>query len=408
VLTASPSSDSCRIAADCPRLKPSIPRVVLVLAAVILPSWPPFAAEAPSSEAAAALEREIAVLQAELDSLSRERSTQARELGMLEAKEALARRRLVRSGWERDAVARQVADEERLSVELARATELGKRRAAAALREVYKESALSGYASLLSVSDPADLLRGFQSLAVVARRQGEAIGSFEARRVEAEQSAERLRLRRSDLESAVAGAVREREALAEERAARLSYVERLEEDRSANEEAVAELTRAASDLAAAIASLPAGATPPRVSVSLTRLKGTLPWPAEGPVIAPFGTVRHPRFATVTPHPGIEIQVKPGASVRAVGSGRVVFNRRYGSYGRTVVIDHGDRYLSVYAHLAGSVVDESDDVVPGQPIGFAPEADAGGSSSVYFEMRLQGKAVDPLSWLRRVKESGARD
>lgn len=403
--TASPSTDPRRVGAGS-RPKAPIFTAALVLAAVILDSRILFAGAAPTSDAAAALEREIASLQAELESLSRERSTQARELGTLASKEALARRRLMQSEWARDAVALEVAEEERLSIELARSAEAGKRRAAVALREVYKESALSGYASLLSLSDPADLLRGFQSLGVVARRQGEAIETFEARRVESEQAAERLRLRRAELESAVGDAVRERKELAEERKAKLSYLERLEEDRSANEEAVAELTRAASDLAAAIASLPAGAAPPRVTVSLARLKGTLPWPAEGPILAPFGTVRHPRFATVTPHPGIEIQVKPGASVCAVGSGRVVFNRRYGSYGRTVVIDHGDRYLSVYAHLAGSVVDENDDVVPAQPIGFAPEADAGGESSVYFEIRLQGKALDPLNWLRRPKESGA--
>jgi septal ring factor EnvC (AmiA/AmiB activator) len=65
-----------------------------------------------------------------------------------------------------------------------------------------------------------------------------------------------------------------------------------------------------------------------------------------------------------------------------------------------VIDHGERYLSVYAHLAAASVSETSDVAPGQEIGFAGEADARGKSSFYFEIRHQGKALDPAGWLRR--------
>jgi len=198
----------------------------------------------------------------------------------------------------------------------------------------------------------------------------------------------------------VTEASQEEERLRADRQARLELLERVRKDRSLQKEALDELTRAMGALNDAIRSLPPNSSPPAVSISFSRLEGALPWPAEGAILVPFGSVRNQRFGTLTPHPGIEIRVNPASPVRTVGAGRVVFNRRYGSYGRTVVIDHGERYLSVYARLAAASVSEGDEVAPGQEVGFAGEADAHEKSSIYFEIRHQGRALDPGDWLRK--------
>lgn len=171
--------------------------------------------------------------------------------------------------------------------------------------------------------------------------------------------------------------------------------------------ATEELKRAAADLASAIASSPLSADPPAISIDFERLRGALPWPADGRILVGFGRVRHPRFGTVTPHPGLDLELVPGATVRAVAAGRVVFSRRYGGYGRTVVIDHGARYLSVYAHLAAATVKEGESVAPGQKLGFVAEGDQGGKSKLYFEIRHEGRALDPAPWLRRAQRRESR-
>ena len=171
--------------------------------------------------------------------------------------------------------------------------------------------------------------------------------------------------------------------------------------------AAEELRRAAADLASAIATLPPSGDPPAISIDFERLKGALPWPTDGRIVVGFGRVRHPRFGTVTPHPGLDLEPGPGAPVRAVAVGRIVFSRRYGGYGRTVVIDHGARYLSVYAHLAAATVSEGESVAPGQKIGFVAEGNQGGKSKLYFEIRHEGKALDPAPWLRRARRGGDR-
>ena len=362
------------------------------------------AEEGTSTEgASASLDREIAALQNELREIESEEGDVARQVESLAAREAITRRLWMKAAAARDAVSRRVLEEERLAVELREAAEAARLRARSVLREVYKQSGMAGYASLLSVSGPSDLLRGLQHLDALARRQTEAVTSFEQRRVESERAAASLRSTREALEAAVIEARREEQNLSEDRAKRLSLLERLRRDGALHRDAVAELARAAEELAEAIRNLPPGAPQPRPSISFTRLRGALPWPASGSILVPFGQVHHPRFGTVTPHPGLDIRVDPGAPVRSVGAGRVVFSRRYGGYGRTVVVDHGERYLSVYARLAAASVSEGDELLPGQEVGFAAEADERGHSSVYFELRHQGKAVDPTVWLR--KESG---
>jgi septal ring factor EnvC (AmiA/AmiB activator) len=354
---------------------------------------------------AEALDRQIEWLEGQLAELEGEAENLSRDLELLATREALSRRLLQRAVTQRGQVALAVARETARLESLGEAMESSRLRAAAALREIYKQSSMAGYASVLSVADPRQILRGIQSLDVVARRQREAVAAYSEQRRDAQSTRERLSARSAELEATIRDGERESRDLAEARAGRLALLERVDRERRLHDQARAELRRAALEMEKAIAGLAPGQPLPAVTIDFERLRGSLPWPGEGPLLRSFGEVRHPRFGTVTPHPGWDIQVAPGASVSAVAAGRVVFSRRFGGYGPTVVIDHGGRYLSVYARLAASTVPEGTDLLPGQEVGFAPEAGADGKSSVYFEIRYQGQAVDPDGWLRR---SGSRE
>ncbi|MEO8876282.1 MAG: peptidoglycan DD-metalloendopeptidase family protein, partial [Polyangiaceae bacterium] len=83
-------------------------------------------------------------------------------------------------------------------------------------------------------------------------------------------------------------------------------------------------------------------------------------------------------------PAIEIHTALGATVRAVYTGRVAFADRYGSYGRIVILDHGDHYYSVSGNLASIDVHVGDDISAGEKIGTV--GDEGQGSMLYFEVR----------------------
>lgn len=95
--------------------------------------------------------------------------------------------------------------------------------------------------------------------------------------------------------------------------------------------------------------------------------------------------------------GLDLFAQPGAAVRSVAGGRVVFADRYDTYGLTVIVDHGDRYYSVYAHLGGTELKAGDPVATGARVGTAPTT-GGANEAVYFEIRRGAEPIDPGPWL----------
>jgi septal ring factor EnvC (AmiA/AmiB activator) len=114
---------------------------------------------------------------------------------------------------------------------------------------------------------------------------------------------------------------------------------------------------------------------------------------------PFGNVRHPRFQTEIPHPGIDLAAEPGDEVRVVFDGRVVFSSWFRGYGQLIVVDHADGYLSIYGHLGERLVEVGDEVYGGDVIARSGEGGTLDRPSLYFEIRRDGEPEDPLPWLR---------
>ena len=128
------------------------------------------------------------------------------------------------------------------------------------------------------------------------------------------------------------------------------------------------------------------------------LKGRLPWPVVGRVELAFGKVENPRFHTVTVQKGLDLRAPAGVPVRAVADGKVVFAGWLKGYGNLVIVDHGDGYHTVVAHLGELERKTGEEVHGGDPLG--PLGDTGSlkGSYAYFELRHRGVAVDPQVWL----------
>lgn len=128
------------------------------------------------------------------------------------------------------------------------------------------------------------------------------------------------------------------------------------------------------------------------------LKGRLSWPVVGRVELGFGKVENPRFHTVTVQKGLDLRAPAGVPVRAVADGKVVFAGWLKGYGNLVIVDHGDGYHTVVAHLGELERKVGEEVHGGDALG--PLGDTGSlkGSYVYFELRHRGVAVDPQVWL----------
>ena len=95
-------------------------------------------------------------------------------------------------------------------------------------------------------------------------------------------------------------------------------------------------------------------------------------------------------------PGLEMLAAAGAPVRAAADGRVAFADRYGSYGRLVILDHGDRWYTVYGGLGSLDVRVGDEVSRSARLGTVGSDVA--PASLFFEVRRGTRTVDPRPWL----------
>jgi septal ring factor EnvC (AmiA/AmiB activator) len=96
--------------------------------------------------------------------------------------------------------------------------------------------------------------------------------------------------------------------------------------------------------------------------------------------------------------GIEIETSSGTPVKAVEKGSVVYADEFAGYGKMVIVDHGERYYTIYGHLAEINKKNGDAVSRGEALGQAGLGGSAAHARVYFEMRKDGQSFDPLPWL----------
>jgi murein hydrolase activator len=129
-----------------------------------------------------------------------------------------------------------------------------------------------------------------------------------------------------------------------------------------------------------------------------KLKGQLVLPVQGTVSGRFGQTRA-KDGQGPSWKGIFIATEEGQTVRAVGSGRVVFSEWLRGFGEIVIIDHGDQYLSVYGNNSKLLKAAGDSVKPGDLIAETGNSSGNLDTGLYFELRHQGQPFDPISWTK---------
>lgn len=129
-------------------------------------------------------------------------------------------------------------------------------------------------------------------------------------------------------------------------------------------------------------------------VAFTKLRGRLPWPASGELARRFGAQGADGG---TPLRGIFIRAASG-DVKAVAAGTVVFADWLRGFGNLVIVDHGDHYLSIYGNNEAVLKTVGSTVRAGEVIASVGASGGASESGLYFELRHQGQALDPLKWV----------
>ena len=265
------------------------------------------------------------------------------------------------------------------------------------LVDIYKRGR-SGYARLLfSADDMREFARATRAVGALTtlterriaehRRTLDALrqerGTFEenARDLQAREAA--ARRAKSDADAAVAAAA--------------SLIRQIDSRRDLTAQYVGELQVAYNRIQQQVTALAAGrASEEEIGVPLRPFQGALDWPVAGRITGAFGQPTN-RLGGSVARNGIEISAPEDAAVRAIHGGTVGYSGPFTGFGTLVILDHGDSNYSLYGYLASTELQQGQSVESGAEVGrvgFAPA----GPPTLYFELRIDGRSVNPVQWL----------
>lgn len=138
-------------------------------------------------------------------------------------------------------------------------------------------------------------------------------------------------------------------------------------------------------------------SPAKAVASMPALRvGGLGWPVTGNLLATYGG----QLPDGRRSDGVLVAAPAGTTVKAVADGQVVFADWMTGYGMILIIDHGNGYMSLYAHNDGLLRDAGDSVKRGDAVANVGRSGGQEQPALYFELRRNGQPVDPRGWLQR--------
>jgi len=267
----------------------------------------------------------------------------------------------------------------------------------ARLVELYKLGRGRYVRLLLSLSDVRSVGQASRLVAALAKRDRDRIAAHE--RTLAELRSSRATLEKETRTLATLRVEAERAQNAADRAvqARNQLIRNIDTERDLNAQLSGELQAAQQKLQATLRQIGAG-TPPseQPSLPIRPFRGDLDWPLAGAVRQRFAAPAAGGGPTVN---GIQIDAEDGATARAVHEGTVAFAGPFAGLGNLVIVQHDPATFSLYGNLSDLGVARGARVERGQALGTVG-ASPTGPTALYFELRVDGQAVDPLQWLKK--------
>jgi septal ring factor EnvC (AmiA/AmiB activator) len=267
------------------------------------------------------------------------------------------------------------------------------------LIEIYKLGQARYARLLLSTPDLRRIGQASRTVAALAQLDRDRVAKHEQMLKDLNATRATLEIRKKTAVAVRATAEQAQVAVQKASLAKSNLIREIDSRRDLNAQVSAELQTAQVKLQAALrdsANSSAGESP---SLPLKPFKGDLIWPAPGQLRRRFGGTSGLAGGSSN---GIEIGTDDGAVISAVHDGIVAFAGNFSGFGNLIILDHGSQTFSLYGDLLDFSVAKGARVDRGQQLGSAGPLPAGGTG-MYFELRVDGRPVDPLQWLRKASQ-----
>ena len=253
---------------------------------------------------------------------------------------------------------------------------------------------------LMSAKDISQTMRVWKYLEALTRYEHDILASYRANLKALDEKSEKLRLLKAEFAKNTDNVKAKESEMVDRKREKELILSSVRNDRASHQKMLAELKETAQKLLEIIRE--SSRTDTYEAKGFSRLKGSLPWPAEGKVAIPYGSQRDPQFDTPVFRNGVHIQTNASADARAVYTGKVIFAEWFKGFGQLVIVNHGSGYHTLYGNLSEIFSRVGDIIKENQVIGKVGTSGILNAPGLYFEIRYKGKPLDPIQWLKKKK------
>ena len=315
------------------------------------------------------------------------------------------RKQIAILGREITALEEKIADTTRASKVLTQKIESNEQYIAKRLVALYKLSWLGKFQVLASAASLHELLQRQTAISRILAYDEKVISQMMDNQRNLEIMRSQLQAHRDEKRQRVEQYQEEINQMTVERTKRSKLLAYVRKEMSAQQAIIESLKQAARRLDEKIQNLGAGLTASAPDNNIEgkpfrEYKGLLKMPVKGKIVSLFGKFKNTRYDVLNFRSGIEIQTERGEPIQAVYRGKILYADWFKGYGNIIILDHGDSYYTVYAHIEEIFKTAGDVVEAGEVMATVGDTGSLTGPKLYFEVRHHGKPLDPMQWLER--------
>ena len=270
------------------------------------------------------------------------------------------------------------------------------------LRSIYKEGPIFPLRVAFSSNNVTDLMQGLKYMDLIAQQDSQTLQEYLTKLEKIKQDKSSLYKVRAKLVSLKKNTVSKKREIEKTKKEKSVYLKKIKRKKNLSVKVRKELLAASNNLNSLIDKLLMKLVSGE-GLDISDKKGRLKLPLKGRILNKFGRKRVKEYESYIVYNGINVKARRGTPVQAVFDGKVLYTGELEGYGNLVIVGHGKEYHSLYGHLDSIKVAANKVVKTGEVIALSGDSGSLEGETLYFELRKNGKPIEPVRWFRVAKK-----
>jgi len=270
------------------------------------------------------------------------------------------------------------------------------------LRSIYKEGPMFPLRVAFSSNNVTDLMQRLKYMDLIVQQDSQMLQDYLTKLEQIKQDKSSLYTVRAKLVSLKKNTVSKKREIEKTKKEKSVYLKKIKRKKNQSVKVRKELLAASNNLNSLIDKLLMKLVSGE-GLDISDKKGRLKLPLKGRILNKFGRKRVKEYESYIVYNGINVRARRGTPVQAVFDGKVLYTGELEGYGNLVIVGHGKEYHSLYGHLDSIKVAANKVVKTGEVIALSGDSGSLEGETLYFELRKNGKPIEPVRWFRVAKK-----